>query len=99
MNGGNLELDKSGSGTDGLHYAGIYACVVLPSLVIGTVGGGTSLATQKECLAMMGCDGKVCSHSEATLHTTHYTRIASLFQSPTKMICPQPPNINCCACS
>ncbi len=38
---------------------GIYASLSLPSLVIGTVGGGTSLATQKECLQLMGCYGKV----------------------------------------
>jgi hydroxymethylglutaryl-CoA reductase (NADPH) len=29
----------------------------LPSLVIGTVGGGTKLPTQAECLALMGCAG------------------------------------------
>jgi len=67
MNGGNLESDKSENGKGGVHYAGLYACVVLPSLVIGTVGGGTSLATQKECLTMMGCHGKVCNHSVAAL--------------------------------
>lgn len=31
--------------------------VFLPSLVIGTVGGGTQLPTQAECLALMGCSG------------------------------------------
>jgi len=29
----------------------------LPSLVIGTVGGGTKLPTQRECLKIMGCWG------------------------------------------
>ncbi len=29
----------------------------LPSIVIGTVGGGTQLPTQAECLALMGCAG------------------------------------------
>ncbi len=29
----------------------------LPALVIGTVGGGTQLPTQAECLALMGCTG------------------------------------------
>ncbi len=29
----------------------------LPALVIGTVGGGTKLPTQKECLKLMGCYG------------------------------------------
>ena len=45
----------------GVHYTGIYVSVVIPSLVVGTVGGGTALATQKECLAMMGCYGQVMS--------------------------------------
>lgn len=30
----------------------------LPSLVIGTVGSGTNLPVQKECLNIMGCDGQ-----------------------------------------
>ena len=29
----------------------------LPALVVGTVGGGTQLPTQRECLAVMGCAG------------------------------------------
>ncbi|KAL5476235.1 hypothetical protein EMCRGX_G026155 [Ephydatia muelleri] len=36
---------------------GVYACLVMPSLILGTVGGGTGLATQKECLQLMGCYG------------------------------------------
>ena len=43
----------------GPHYDGIYACIDLPSLLLGTVGGGTSLATQRELLTLMGCYGKV----------------------------------------
>jgi hydroxymethylglutaryl-CoA reductase (NADPH) len=31
--------------------------VCLPNLVLGTVGGGTSLPTQRECLELMGCYG------------------------------------------
>ena len=29
-----------------------------PSLIVATYGGGTGLATQKECLEIMGCWGK-----------------------------------------
>jgi hydroxymethylglutaryl-CoA reductase (NADPH) len=36
----------------------LYASVTLPNLVVGTVGGGTSLATQKECLELMDCYGE-----------------------------------------
>lgn len=36
---------------------GIYASLILPSLVIGTVGGGVGLAIQKQLLGMMGCYG------------------------------------------
>lgn len=35
----------------------LYVAVTLPSLVVGTVGGGTSLPTQKECLEMLDCYG------------------------------------------
>jgi hydroxymethylglutaryl-CoA reductase (NADPH) len=35
----------------------LYACVTLPNLILGTVGGGTALPTQKECLELMDCFG------------------------------------------
>ncbi|WP_247236470.1 hydroxymethylglutaryl-CoA reductase [Telluribacter sp. SYSU D00476] len=35
----------------------LYASVTLPSLVVGTYGGGTGLPTQRECLELMGCYG------------------------------------------
>ena len=35
----------------------LYASVTLPNLILGTVGGGTSLPTQKECLELMDCYG------------------------------------------
>ncbi|MCB0419574.1 MAG: phosphotransferase [Bdellovibrionales bacterium] len=35
----------------------VYASLVLPSLVIGTVGGGVGLSIQKQLLGMMGCYG------------------------------------------
>lgn len=40
------------------HDEGLYVSVYLPALVIGTVGGGTGLPTQSECLRIMGCAGK-----------------------------------------
>lgn len=33
----------------------LYASLTLPGLIVGTVGGGTSLPTQKECLELMDC--------------------------------------------
>lgn len=36
---------------------GLYACVTLPNLIVGTVGGGTGLPTQKACLEIMGLAG------------------------------------------
>lgn len=36
---------------------GLYASVTLPGLIVGTVGGGTSLPTQRECLELMDCYG------------------------------------------
>jgi hydroxymethylglutaryl-CoA reductase (NADPH) len=34
-----------------------YYSVTLPALIVATYGGGTSLATQRECLEMLGCYG------------------------------------------
>jgi hydroxymethylglutaryl-CoA reductase (NADPH) len=36
---------------------GLYFAVTLPSLIVGTVGGGTNLPTQSECLSALGCKG------------------------------------------
>ncbi|MEE9355343.1 MAG: phosphotransferase [Methylococcaceae bacterium] len=35
----------------------LYANMVLPGIVAGTVGGGTNLPQQRECLEMLGCAG------------------------------------------
>ena len=34
-----------------------YWSITLPSLIVGTYGGGTGLATQRECLELLGCYG------------------------------------------
>lgn len=36
---------------------GLYFGVTLPSLIVGTVGGGTNLPTQSECLEILGRKG------------------------------------------
>ena len=36
---------------------GVYVSVTLPSLPVGTVGGGTGVATQQECLKLLGVAG------------------------------------------
>jgi hydroxymethylglutaryl-CoA reductase (NADPH) len=36
----------------------LYISITIPSLIIATYGGGTGLATQKECLDILGCYGK-----------------------------------------
>ncbi len=35
----------------------LYCSVTLPSLAVGTVGGGTGIGAQRECLAMLGAAG------------------------------------------
>ena len=35
----------------------LYASLVLPSIVVGTVGGGTALPAQRTCLETIGCAG------------------------------------------
>jgi len=47
-----LELVTDEHGNDS-----VYTSMMLPSLVIGTVGGGTYLRHQRECLEMLGCAG------------------------------------------
>jgi hydroxymethylglutaryl-CoA reductase (NADPH) len=34
-----------------------YASITIPSLIVATYGGGTGLATQRECLELLGCYG------------------------------------------
>lgn len=43
-----------------------YYSITLPSLIVGTYGGGTGLPTQRECLEMIGCygEGKVFKLAE-----------------------------------
>lgn len=44
----NLEVNAEGD---------LYASLHLPNLVMGTIGGGMGLPTQRECLEMIGCYG------------------------------------------
>ena len=36
----------------------LYISLTIPSLIVASYGGGTGLATQRECLEVMGCYGK-----------------------------------------
>ena len=47
---GFLDLELAGE-------SDLYVAARLPNLVVGTVGGGTGLPTQSECLALLGCTG------------------------------------------
>ena len=40
-----------------LDDGGLYAAVTLPNVIVGTVGGGTGLPTQRACLEIMGLHG------------------------------------------
>ena len=44
----------------------LYASLTIPSLIVGTYGGGTGLPTQRECLEILGCygEGKVLKFAE-----------------------------------
>lgn len=35
----------------------LYISITIPSLIVATYGGGTALATQRECLELLGCFG------------------------------------------
>lgn len=45
-----LEVEGGGDGF-------LYACVTLPNLIVGTVGGGTGLPSQRACLDIVGLAG------------------------------------------
>src|SRR5262245_3725207 len=45
-----LEMTESGD---------LYCGLKLPNLIVGTVGGGTRLPTQRECLRIMHCEGSM----------------------------------------
>jgi hydroxymethylglutaryl-CoA reductase (NADPH) len=47
---GFIEAEDVGGGD-------LYVSARLPNLVVGTVGGGTSLPSQRECLALLECEG------------------------------------------
>jgi len=36
----------------------LYISITIPSLIVATYGGGTGLATQRECLELLGCFGR-----------------------------------------
>ncbi len=44
--------------TQSLENGDFYWSITLPSLIVATYGGGTGLATQRQCLEMLGCYGK-----------------------------------------
>lgn len=48
---GILYSEKTASGD-------LYISLTIPSLIVATYGGGTGLATQRECLEILGCHGR-----------------------------------------
>jgi hydroxymethylglutaryl-CoA reductase (NADPH) len=57
------DLGNMAESTVGISYSEVtangelYGSFTLPSLIVATVGGGTGLPTQRECLEIMGCYG------------------------------------------
>jgi hydroxymethylglutaryl-CoA reductase (NADPH) len=43
-----IEIDDNGD---------LYCAITMPNIIVGTVGGGTSFPTQKECLQLIDCNG------------------------------------------
>jgi hydroxymethylglutaryl-CoA reductase (NADPH) len=52
------ELTKAGD---------LYMSITIPSLIVATHGGGTGLATQRECLSILGCNGRGSVHKLAEI--------------------------------
>lgn len=57
---GQLDFDVNNDGD-------LYASVTLPSLLLGTVGGGTNQGTAAECLDILGCRGSGRAHRLAEI--------------------------------
>ncbi len=55
------------SRTEVVENGDLYGSVTLPNLIVGTVGGGTHLPTQQECLKIMDCYGVGKSRKFAAL--------------------------------
>ena len=49
---------RASSYTQLLDNGDYYWSITLPALIVATYGGGTGLATQRECLEMLGCYGR-----------------------------------------
>lgn len=45
----------------------LYMALTIPSLIVATYGGGTGLATQRECLELLGCYGRGRVHKFAEI--------------------------------
>lgn len=45
----------------------LFMSITIPSLIVATYGGGTGLATQRECLEMLGCYGRGKVHKLAEI--------------------------------
>jgi hydroxymethylglutaryl-CoA reductase (NADPH) len=45
----------------------LHISITIPSLIVATYGGGTGLATQKECLQVLGCYGRGGVHKFAEI--------------------------------
>jgi hydroxymethylglutaryl-CoA reductase (NADPH) len=45
----------------------LYISITIPSLIVATYGGGTGLATQRECLEILGCYGQGKVHKLAEI--------------------------------
>jgi hydroxymethylglutaryl-CoA reductase (NADPH) len=45
----------------------LYISITIPSLIVATHGGGTGLATQRECLQVLGCVGRGTVHKFAEI--------------------------------
>ena len=67
-----------------------YWSVTLTSLIVGTVGGGTGLATQRECLEMLGChgQGKADKFAECSRAWRSPANVAGKRSAERRLVCP-----------
>jgi hydroxymethylglutaryl-CoA reductase (NADPH) len=54
----NVAESSAASSTPSSRRRDLYLSITIPSLIVATYGGGTGLATQRECLELLGCYGR-----------------------------------------
>ena len=65
---------------------GLYATVTLPNLIVGTVGGGTALPSQRACLELLGLAGAAVIYALARPEARRAQHLFGLSSRETELL-------------